>query len=149
MVGGTATQPHVDASRPVTFGSIIVCAGDPGPVTVTDVTLPTTTGGLHVSAFAIRPNPASTGGTPIGIADEPLSSPLLAVSTSGPGPAAPCAGDGSGGSEVLVEVTRPSAEDGCAADGLDVHYRVGGTATDGVLRIPLALAVGAGETPCG
>jgi hypothetical protein len=149
MVGGNATQPYVGPSRPVTFGSIMVCGSDRGPVTVDDITLPRATGGLRISGFAIRPSPTTSGGSPIGMVSAPLSSPLLALDSIGAGPAAPCGPNGEGGSEVLVEVTRPGTEDGCGPDGLDVHYRSGGGAEEGVLHVPLALGIGAGEAPCG
>lgn len=140
MTGATVTQPHVAASRPVTFGSIMVCGSDDRPVTLNDVTLPTATGGLTVSAFAIRPDT----GSGIGMADAALSSPLIGVDSVGPGLAQACAADGS---EVLVEVTRAGSQDGCAPDGLDLHYSQGDQ--KGVLHVPLALGIGVGESPCG
>ena len=71
MVGGNATQPYVGASRPVTFGSIMVCGSDRGPVTVDDITLPAATGGLRISGFALRPNLTTSGGSPIGMVWRP------------------------------------------------------------------------------
>jgi hypothetical protein len=148
MVAGTAMQPHVAPNLPVTFGSIIVCGSDSTPVTVTGVTLPSSTGGLRVSGFAIRPNPSGSGGAPVGMADAPLTSPLIGVDGVGPGLVAPCEAGGAGGSEVLVEVRRAALDDGCAADGIDLHYVSGSDPTEAVLHIPLALAVGEGDAPC-
>lgn len=146
MTDATAAVPYLPPGRPATFGSIIVCAASAdAPVTVTGVTLPQAVGGLTVTGFAVRPNPADEGGAPVGMASEPLDSPLLAPVTPGPGPTAPC--EGTGGSEVLIEVIRPADADGCAPGGLDIHYR---TATGhAVLHIPLALAVGNSDNPCG
>jgi hypothetical protein len=146
MTDATATVPYLPAGHAATFGSIIVCAASADtPVTVTGVTLPQAVGGLAVTGFAVRPNPADTGGAPVGMAGEPLDSPLLAPLTPGPGPAAPC--DGTGGSEVLVEVTRTADADGCAPGGLEIHYRA--ATGDAVLHIPLALGLGNTATPCG
>jgi hypothetical protein len=146
MTDATAAVPYLPAGRPATFGSIIVCvASADTSVTVTGVTLPQAVGGLTVTGFAVRPNPADKGGAPVGMASGPLDSALLAPVTPGPGPAAPC--EGTGGSEVLVEVTRPAEADGCAPGGLDIHYRA--ATGDAVLHIPLALALGNTDNPCG
>jgi hypothetical protein len=142
MVPSTVTQADLPAGRPATFGSILVCADASGPVTLTDLTLPSATGGLAVAAFAVRPDPGPSAR--IGIADEGLSSPLVGASATGPGPVAACE---AGGSEVLVEVDRAGGGDGCAPAGLDLHYRSAEAGT-GVLHVPLALAVGAGDAPC-
>lgn len=127
----------------------MVCSTGPGPVTVTGVRLVDATGGLRVDAFAVRPNPMSTGGEGFGDARLPLDQigggfdpdgvqvvpGLCSLAEPTPTPSADPRGVPS---ELAVQVSKPGSVD-ASATGLAVEYTSDGET--GELRLPWALTL--------
>ena len=67
-------QENVSAGTSWSFGITTLCLTAPGSVTITGVAFDQPTGGLHIEAFATRPNPYPLGKSGLGAEPTPLAS---------------------------------------------------------------------------
>lgn len=69
-----ATMYEIATNVPETAGAGTYCVTLPGKVTITRVAFHNAVGDIRIDAFAVRPNPARTGGLLVGNTDVPLAS---------------------------------------------------------------------------
>lgn len=117
----------IQHGQPVSFGSIILCLERPGSATVVQVELVEPRGGIHVAAFAVRPNPYPRGEPAIGVERADLPSMGLDVSAQqivdSACPDPDTVETWQGGSELAFQVAYDAAAAGSAA-AVRVTYTV-------------------------
>ena len=156
MVGAPGTSAssainEVSYESPLTEGSIMLCVTSPSTATIDSVALTNPngdpTGHIHVSSFALRPNPYFTGHAFIGDQATPLSEigdgfdPSAVQQVTGVSPAdiaSPPDEIAAATSELAVEVTWSS---GTYAGGRDlaVTYEMGGARKTALIPFGICL----------
>jgi hypothetical protein len=136
-------EANVPAAETWSFTTDILCLTGPGQAIIDDVAMHEPTGGLHVDAFALRPNPFPTGGQVIGAGAVPLASlnDGYIVGRQTIETVCPTAGQEeswTGGREFAIQVSKPSAGPAYGLS-LDVSYESGGAHE--TLTIPFGVAL--------
>ncbi len=141
VVGGQSVAlnlavSNVGANQPYSFGSIMLCVSSPATARITNVAVDQVQGGIHVDAFAVRPNPFTRQEEGLGGQRESLSDysstfvPNSAQLISGvcqPSSPAISGGDIANISELGVQVSWDGSGRYAGGHALDIVYEIAGT----------------------
>lgn len=142
-VAGTPTPvivsaSNVSAGQPVSFGSVILCLPQHGSVTIEGVSLAGAPAGLHLDAFAVRPNPFVIQKPGVGAERSQLRTlgfnPGAAQVVDSQCPSPGAEQTWKGGSELAFQVSY-AATGAVVAQSLEVKYSFG-TSETRTLSIP-------------
>ncbi len=137
---------NVPAGQPLSFGSLMLCVDTGGPATVTGVSLHDPTGNARVDAFAVRPNPFTSGQDGLGADRQALTSVgggFVPGETQVVDGACPAVSASNGAdqaaqlSELGVQVSWDGLGDYAGAKSLDVRYQK--DANNATLSVPFAV----------
>ena len=154
--GGQVVVPAAKPDAPYSFGSLILCVDRPGTVTIEHVTLKTAGPGIHLDAFAVRPNPYLHGQQALGEADASLtasgfapkknqgvdSTCLTQKEQNTPSTWAAAAEKGRGGVELAMQYSSTATKTQTAS-GIVVQYLSG--SHQETLTIPFAVTLCAAD----
>jgi hypothetical protein len=157
---GGVVEFSVGAEQPWIFGALTLCLSAPGQVTVTSVTIhpgPWPVGGLHVEAFATRPNPWTHLAPPLGAQPSTLAAfghgfvvggaQQVVETSSCPTQAELDTNTWRGGTELGVQVAKDLPGTG-AGDGLDITYTSAGSSHSMVIHFAIVLCAAQLPSEC-